>query len=72
MNRINLHRLAEDRILDVHALLAAQRWTGAHHLAGYAVECGLKSCVLALVEYRDDLSGQDLSEAAGRLLDARP
>ena len=31
-------------------LLDAQRWSGAFYLAGYAMECGLKACVLAFVE----------------------
>jgi hypothetical protein len=31
-------------------LLAAKRWPGAYYLAGYALECGLKACVLAYVE----------------------
>jgi hypothetical protein len=44
-----LRQLAEDRILDAAALLAAGRWSGAYYLAGYAVECGLKACVLAYV-----------------------
>src|SRR5438128_12577971 len=26
------------------------RWAGAYYLAGYAVECGLKACILAYVE----------------------
>ncbi len=47
MSRAELQQLAEDRILDAQALLAAQRWSGAYHVAGYAVECGLKSCILA-------------------------
>lgn len=50
MNRAELQLLAEDRILDAHALLAAGRWAGAYHLAGYAVECGLKSCILSHIE----------------------
>lgn len=45
-----MHQLAEDRILDAAALLAAGRWSGAYYLAGYAVECALKACVLAHVE----------------------
>jgi hypothetical protein len=49
MNRAELQQLAEDRVLDAQALLAAQRSSGAYYLAGYAVECGLKSCVLAWV-----------------------
>jgi hypothetical protein len=49
VNRADLQQLAEDRLLDAQALLAANRWSGAYYLAGYAVECGLKSCVLAHV-----------------------
>ncbi len=33
--------------MDAQALLAAGRWAAAYYLAGYAVECALKSCVLA-------------------------
>ena len=45
MNRADFQQLAEDRILDAGALLAADRWSGAYYLAGYAVECALKACV---------------------------
>lgn len=50
VNRTELLQLAEDRLLDAQALLAAQRWSAAYYLAGYAVECGLKACILAYVE----------------------
>jgi HEPN domain-containing protein len=50
VNRAELRRLAEDRVLDAGALLKESRWSGAYYLAGYAVECGLKACVLAFVE----------------------
>jgi hypothetical protein len=50
VNRAELRQLAEDRVLDSAALLAAGRWSAAYYLAGYAVECGLKSCVLAYIE----------------------
>ena len=39
--------MAEDRILDASALRDAGRWAYAYYVAGYAVECALKSCVLA-------------------------
>jgi HEPN domain-containing protein len=42
--------LAEDRLLDAECLLAGGRWSGAYYLAGYAVECGLKACIMAYVE----------------------
>jgi hypothetical protein len=49
VNRADFQRLANDRIADARALLAAKRWAAAYYLAGYAVECGLKSCILARV-----------------------
>lgn len=50
MNRTKLQQLSHERVEDAKALLAASRWPGAYYLAGYALECGLKSCVLAYVE----------------------
>lgn len=47
MNRAELQQLAQDRIEDAGVLLAAGRWPAAYYLAGYAVECALKSCILA-------------------------
>jgi hypothetical protein len=49
--RAEWQQLAEDRILDAlaHLVPAVGRWSAAYYLVGYAVECGLKSCVLALV-----------------------
>lgn len=34
------------RLDDATALLQAGRWSAAYYLAGYVVECALKSCVL--------------------------
>ncbi|MBI1903151.1 MAG: HEPN domain-containing protein [Planctomycetia bacterium] len=45
-----MRQLAEDRILDAERLLTGGRSSGAYYLAGYAVECGLKACILAHVE----------------------
>jgi len=39
--------MAEERLRDAKALLDGQRWEFAYYSAGYAVECALKSCVLA-------------------------
>ncbi len=49
MNRAELQQLAEDRLIDAQVMLAAGRWSGAYYLAGYAVELGLKSCVMKLI-----------------------
>jgi hypothetical protein len=50
VNRLQLRQLAEDRILDAACLLTGGRPTGAYYLAGYAIECGLKACIMAHVE----------------------
>jgi hypothetical protein len=46
MNRAEWQQLALQREIDAKALLAAGCWAGAYYLAGYAVECGRKSCVI--------------------------
>ncbi len=50
MNRAQLRQLAEDRLLDAERLLTGGRWSGAYYLAGYAVECGLKACIMVHIE----------------------
>ena len=47
MNQAELRLMAEERILDAAALINGSRWAYAYYVAGYAVECALKSCVLA-------------------------
>jgi hypothetical protein len=47
VNRAELQTMAEERIKDTKALLDGGRWEFAYYVAGYAVECALKSCVLA-------------------------
>lgn len=42
--------MAQERIGDAKILLDNRRWAAAYYLAGYAIECGLKACILALVE----------------------
>ena len=59
MNRAAWQQLAEERLRDAEALLAAQRWSGAYYLAGYAVECGLKSCILVRVAANPEILFED-------------
>ncbi len=47
MNRDQLQRLTNERILDAQALLDGGRWSFAYYNVGYAVECALKSCFVA-------------------------
>src|SRR5436305_1769069 len=37
---------AERWLVDAKAMLDAHRWSAAYYVAGYAVECGLKACIL--------------------------
>jgi hypothetical protein len=50
VNRTEARRLAEAWVVDAKALLDAGRWHAAYYVVGYAVECGLKACILAHVE----------------------
>lgn len=45
MNRTDFQEIAELRLRESKALLAAGFPEGAYYLAGYAVECALKSCI---------------------------
>jgi hypothetical protein len=47
VNQVELRFMAQERILDAKALLNGSRWSYAYYVAGYAIECALKSCVLA-------------------------
>jgi HEPN domain-containing protein len=51
-----------ERIKDAKALLKSKRWAGAYYLAGYAVECGLKSCIIAYLMRTDDFPEKRFSE----------
>jgi HEPN domain-containing protein len=62
MTRAKWQRLAQERLLDAKALLQAKRWTGAYYLAGYAVECGLKSCIIAFLMKTDQFPERRFSE----------
>ncbi|MBI1832678.1 MAG: DNA-binding protein [Planctomycetes bacterium] len=46
MDRKMWQALAHERVLAAQALLVAKHWPSAYYLAGYAVEFGLKSCIL--------------------------
>ena len=50
MTRAECQRMAGERVRDAAALLKVRRWSAAYYLAGYAVECGLKACVVAYVK----------------------
>lgn len=47
---MDLKQIADERLKDAEVLLAAGQWGGAYYLAGYAVECGLKACIIRNIE----------------------
>lgn len=63
MNRPEFQQLAEVRVREAEALLAAGLWDGAYYLAGYAVECALKACIAKLTK-ADDFPDKDKATKA--------
>lgn len=61
LSRADFQSLAEMRVADAHVLLDAQRWDGAFYLAGYAVELGLKSCIVARLLRTDEFPDKNFS-----------
>lgn len=50
MNHTDFQQLAEERVRDAKALLAAKRRSAAYYTAGYIVEFALKACIARLVK----------------------
>src|SRR5690349_18450268 len=55
VTRAEWQRMAGERVRDAAALLKVRRWSAAYYLAGYAVECGLKACVVVYVKRNIDV-----------------
>lgn len=53
MHRNDLRRLSRLRINEARLLLRAGAVQGAYYLAGYAVECALKSCIARQFQQHD-------------------
>jgi HEPN domain-containing protein len=53
MNRTDFQQLAELRLREAEALLAAGLPDGAYYLAGYSVECALKACIAKRTQLHD-------------------
>jgi HEPN domain-containing protein len=58
LNRQKLKNLAVIRLREANTLLQNDSYDGAYYLAGYAIECALKSCIAKQVNRYDfpDLS----------------
>lgn len=46
MHRSEWQTLARTRLRESAALISASEWSGAYYLGGYAVEAGLKACLV--------------------------
>jgi HEPN domain-containing protein len=53
MKRIDFQEIAELRLSESKALLAAGLPDGAYYLAGYSVECALKACIAKRTQEHD-------------------
>jgi len=45
--RVDFQSLADCRVQDAESLLSDGRWDAAYYVAGYAVECAIKACIIA-------------------------
>jgi hypothetical protein len=54
-------QLADERLEEARELLALKRWGGAYYLAGYAVELGLKACIIKALMMTDAFPPKDFS-----------
>ncbi len=60
--RADFKALSKTRLEEARLLLAARKWDGAYYLAGYAVELGLKACIMKLLKRRDAFPERKFSE----------
>jgi hypothetical protein len=74
MNRTDFQQLAELRLREARALLAAELPEGAYYLAGYSVECALKACIAKRTQQHEfpdkKLVDKSYTHDVERLLDA--
>jgi HEPN domain-containing protein len=62
VTRADFQKLANERVADAKVLLAGKRWAAAYYLAGYAVECALKACIIAYLMRTDQFPERKFSE----------
>ncbi len=60
--RSDFRQLAEVRLLEAKALLDLGKWDGSYYLAGYAVELGLKACIIRLLMATDAFPEKEYSK----------
>jgi hypothetical protein len=60
--RSDFQLLADKRIKEARILLAAGEPDGAYYLGGYAVECGLKACIIKKLKASEEWQDRNFSE----------
>jgi HEPN domain-containing protein len=60
--RADFQQVSTLRIEEADILLNAARWDGAYYVAGYSVECALKSCVIKKLMATDAFPEKKFSE----------
>jgi HEPN domain-containing protein len=72
VNRVDFQIIAELRLKEAKALLAAGFSDGSYYLAGYAVECALKACIAKRTREHDfpekELVNKSHTHDIGKLL----
>jgi HEPN domain-containing protein len=62
ITRADFQQLAEDRLREALVLLNSREWHGAYYLVGYALELGLKACIIKKVMTTDAWLDPDFSK----------
>ena len=64
--KTDFQALAERRMREARILLAANEPDGAYYLGGYAVECGLKACIIKMLNATDEWQERNFSDQCYR------
>ena len=62
VTRLDFQELAVVRLAEAKSLLDTAHWDGAYYLAGYAVEVGLKACIIKRVQATDAFLDRKFSD----------
>jgi HEPN domain len=62
VTRAEFQELADLRLAEARTLLVEGQWDGAYYLAGYAVELGLKACIIKTLLNTDAFPEQEFSK----------
>lgn len=61
--KAEFQELAEKRLVEAKALFDLGMWDGAYYLAGYAVELGIKACIIKMLMATDAFPDKEFSRS---------